>query len=93
MQSVSVDKNKETAITYPPYISKTPVLDSGKHTINLKLYGHRRNSFGPIHLADLKESWIGPEAWRSEGEKWCYDYLIREEGILASPVIFETIER
>ena len=65
------------------------MVEAGKHMLNITLYGHRRNSFGPVHLTDLKERWIGPVAWRSEGENWCYEYRICEEGIMTTPVITE----
>jgi len=53
----------------------------------MTLYGHRRNSFGPVHLADLKERWIGNKAWKSECERWCYEYMLCEEGIMTAPDI------
>lgn len=86
-QSVSIDDGTENPIIYPPYKMEFKDISAGVHTLNLKLYGHRCNGFGPVHLADQKESWIGPEAWRSEGEAWCYEYVLCEEGILQTPVI------
>jgi hypothetical protein len=65
-------------------------VGAGKHTVSVTLYGHRRNGFGPVHLANLKETWIGPTAWRTEGEAWCYDYMICEECIMTTPRIFES---
>ncbi len=88
LQTVSIDGGKEIPMIYPPY---TVAMDvpAGKHMVDITLYGHRRNSFGPLHLTDLNESWIGPDAWRSEGEKWSYEYMIVEEGIMTSPLIGE----
>jgi hypothetical protein len=53
------------------------------------LYGHRRNGFGPVHLTDLKDHLIGPGAWRSEGENWCYEYMLCQVGVMTTPVITE----
>lgn len=89
LQKVSVDGGEEIPVIYAPYTVSLGQPEAGEHQIDLTLFGHRRNSFGPVHLADLAETWIGPNAWRSEDEKWCYDYRICEEGILSTPVITE----
>ena len=89
LQKVSVDGGEAEAVIYPPYTVSLGAVPAGEHVIDLTLYGHRRNSFGPVHLADLKADWIGPNAWRTEGDNWCYDYKIAEEGILSTPEIIE----
>ena len=90
MQAICMDGGKAVPMIYPPYIAKLGAVEAGRHTIDIILYGHRRNSFGPVHLTDQKERWIGPRAWRSEDEKWCYDYMLCEEGVLTTPVITES---
>ena len=87
LQSVSLDDGKEIPVIYPPYQVRIEDVSAGKHTLSFKLYGHRRNGFGPVHLTDLKRNWIGPDAWRSEGELWSYDYMICEEGIMTTPEV------
>ena len=89
LQTVRLDDGKEIPAIYPPYTVGFENVGAGKHIVNVTLYGHRRNGFGPVHLANLKETWIGPTAWRTEGEAWCYDYMICEEGIMTTPRIFE----
>ena len=89
LQTVRLDGGEEIPAIYPPYTVKFENVGAGKHTVSVTLYGHRRNGFGPVHLANLKETWIGPTAWRTEGEAWCYDYMICEEGIMTTPRIFE----
>ena len=89
MQSVRLDDGPEISLIYPPYKAEFSNVSPGTHRVDITLYGHRRNSFGPIHLADLQKRWIGPAAWRTEGESWCYEYMICEEGILTTPVITE----
>ncbi len=92
MQSVCLDEEKERPMIYPPYTVNLDSVNAGKHILHITLYGHRRNGFGPVHLANLKETWIGPSAWRTEGEAWCYDYMICEEGILTTPAIKEILK-
>lgn len=89
MQAVSVDGGEATPVIYPPYTASLGAPKAGVHTIDITLYGHRRNSFGPVHLTDLSERWIGPGAWRSVEEKWTYDYMICEEGIMVTPELVE----
>jgi len=91
MQSVGIDGGEEHPAIYPPYTVRLASAEAGKHTLHITLYGHRRNGFGPVHLANLKETWIGPQAWRTTGEAWCYDYKICEEGILTTPEIKEIV--
>ena len=93
LQTVSLDEGKENAAIYPPYTVRIRNVSAGKHTLDPTLYGHRRNGFGPVHLANLKETWIGPTAWRTVGEAWCYDYMICEEGLMATPEVFERIPK
>ena len=89
LQTVSLDEGEEIPVIYPPYTVELGEVSKGAHTVNVTLYGHRRNGFGPMHLTDLNNRWIGPAAWRSVGEGWCYDYRICEEGILTTPEITE----
>lgn len=89
MQSVSIDGGKEIPVVFPPYIAELGTVEAGKHTIDIKLYGHRRNGFGAVHNADLNDHYIAPKKWRTDGERWCYDYLLCEEGIITTPEITE----
>lgn len=61
-QLLNLDGEKEISLVYSPYCALIEDVASGDHVINMVLYGNRRNSFGPVHLADLKNRWIGPEA-------------------------------
>lgn len=88
LQEVSVDQEAAVAVIYPPYTAELGKIAPGKHCIYLSLYGHRRNGFGPVHFADLKDVLIEPNVWRSTGERWSYEYIICEEGILTAPEIF-----
>ena len=89
LQTVQLDDGEARSLFLPPYTADLCTSAAGKHELQLTLFGHRRNGFGPVHLSDLQETWIGPDAWRSTGDRWCYDYCIAEEGILATPEIRE----
>ena len=84
---VSVDGEIKGDIIYPPYTLEIKGIPNGEHEIGLKLYTHRFNSFGPIHLVDVNEKWLGPDVWRTEGVNWSYEYVLRTIGILKTPGI------
>lgn len=84
---VRVDGKEAGDIMYPPYTLKIPVEGAGKHKVDITAYLHRYNTFGPLHLVNVKESWHGPGAWRSYGTNWSYEYVLRTTGILKTPGI------
>jgi len=84
---ISLDDSEYEYITLPPYDKIYTGLKKGKHTIKLKLFGHRQNSFGPLHLMDFKQMPSGPSTFRSEGEKWSDEFIVRPVGLLKSPII------
>ncbi|MBO7319330.1 MAG: hypothetical protein J6V06_04845, partial [Clostridia bacterium] len=84
---VSVDGEVKGDIIYPPYTLEIKDITDGEHEIGLKLYTHRYNSFGPIHLVNIRQRWHGPDAWRSKGINWSYEYVLSTTGILKTPGI------
>ena len=84
---VSVDGENKGKIVYPPYSLEIDGLTAGSHKVDITLFGNRYNAFGPVHLTDVKHSWHGPGAWRSDEEGWSYEYVLRDVGILAHPII------
>ncbi|MBR4767254.1 MAG: hypothetical protein IK085_10885, partial [Clostridia bacterium] len=84
---VKIDGKKAGYIVYPPYILSVDKISDGEHDVELELFIHRYNTFGPVHLVNVKESWHGPDAWRSENDNWSYEYVLRETGILSSPAV------
>lgn len=87
MQEATLDNHEPISMAFPPYTVELGTVSKGAHCIDITLYGHRRNGFGPLHLADRKEKWIGPKAWRSSGDKWCYEYVLCEEGVMVTPEV------
>ena len=87
LQSVYIDGEEKGNIIYPPYRLSVTGLTPGRHMLGLKLYIHRYNTFGPLHLTKENESWHGPYAWRSENAAWSDEYLLRRTGVLKHPDI------
>jgi len=91
MQEVSIDGKDTIPMIYQPYKVDLNQVSAGEHTIDLTLYGTRFNGFGPVHLADEMEAYPGPNAWRRLGDRWCYEYRLREMGVIVSPEVYEEI--
>ncbi len=85
--SVAVDGEEKGKIVYPPYALEISELSDTQHKVDITLFGNRFNAFGAVHLTDTKHSWHGPGAWRSDEENWSYEYVLRDVGILARPII------
>jgi len=81
------DENGKSVIAYPPYVAHLGKV-SGKTTVTVSCFATRQNCFGHVHNADERLSWIGPHAWRSEGEAWTYSYRLRPQGLLSAPLFY-----
>jgi hypothetical protein len=90
MQEASIDGKEIVSMIYPPYIANLGSIEAGKHTIDLTFYGTRQNGFGTLHLADEKRAFINPSSWRTTGDEWCYEYMLRKMGVLTTPEIIES---
>ena len=84
---VTLDGKKSGIIAYEPYNFDLGELAAGKHKLTLTLYGTRHNSFAALHDANYGDNWYGEGKWRTNGESFCYEYKIRDMGIMTSPVI------
>lgn len=84
---VSLDGRRAGSIIFDPYTLRIPDVPAGPHRLTLTLFGNRYNMFGELHLADDTLTWHGPDAWRTEGDAWSYEYVFKPTGILKSPVI------
>ncbi len=84
---VKVDGTDLGRIAFSPYLKKTGRLEKGRHLLEITVYGSRVNTFGPVHNCNEKEIWIGPDAWRTVGTSWSYEYQLKPAGILVSPVL------
>jgi len=75
-------------IVYPPYQLVLDVVP-GRHELALTVLGHRENAFGPLHKADNADKWIGPDAWRTKGNRWTDNYRVIPLGLRSAPTIEE----
>ncbi|MBR6702087.1 MAG: hypothetical protein IKI78_02970, partial [Clostridia bacterium] len=87
LMTVFVDSKECGDIIYPPYSLTVDNIADGVHDVEIKIYLHRYNTFGPVHLSEVKRKWHGPDAWRSEGDAWSYEYVLRTTGLLSAPRI------
>ena len=87
MIKVLIDGQEKGNIVYPPYNLKLYDVEKGKHELELILYGNRANTFASMHNYNGSR-WFGPGHWYAEdGKGWCYEYQLKETGILVSPQI------
>jgi len=83
---VYIDGKKHDLLAIPPY-SMIADVGEGEHTIEFELLGNRFNTFGDFHNVDSTNPWCTPSSWRTEGSEFCYEYRLRDMGIMKSPVI------
>ena len=88
LTEIFVDGVHAGEIIFPPYELELKELSAGRHEIEVKLYTNRRNAFGTVHLYDKKCHCIGPDAWRTSGCQWSYEYVLRNVGVESAPVIY-----
>jgi len=72
-------------IAFAPFQLELEPLTAGRHTLDITAYGNRVNAFGCVHNADEHTTWFGPNAWRSEGDAWSYEYQLKPMGLLTAP--------
>ena len=82
---ILVDGKETSNPTFSPYTTEVE-LSAGIHKIDFILYGNRINSFGGVHNV-IQQRWVGADFWRTTGDEWCYEYVLKDFGIMASPII------
>ena len=86
---VALDGKPVGHVAYPPYVMDLGKPEAGEHVLTLTLLGNRENAFGPLHRADVTNSWVGPDAWRTTGTEWTDSYWLTDLGIRTAPWIEE----
>jgi len=74
-------------IAFDPYKLNLGRVEAGRHTLTYKLFGTRFNAFAALHNNNQGNDWTGPGIWRTTGDAWCYEYRLRDMGILMSPIV------
>jgi len=85
---VKLDGNEAGIIAYAPYCLDLGNLSEGWHDLEITAYGNRINTFGTLHSSDETMDWFGPDAWRTKGAAWSYEYRLKPTGILKSPKFY-----
>lgn len=85
--SVSIDGIEKGRIAFAPYTLNLGYVEKGVHVISINAFGNRFNAFGCIHNCNNQYRWFGPNAWRTSGYSWSYQYNLKPMGILVSPTI------
>ena len=80
---ISINDSKR--IFNPPYITEISDADE----VSITLYGNRYNTFGPLHRNTNTGHAGHPNSWRTTGEDWCYEYKLKQFGILTSPIFLD----
>ncbi len=85
VMKIALDGEEKGYIAFSPYALDLGEVEAGKHVISIIAFGNRVNTFGPIHNCNHTEQWIGPDAWRTTGAAWAYEYQLKRSGVLVSP--------
>lgn len=89
VMKAAVDGEEKGYLVFSPYEINLGTLEKGQHLLELTVFGSRVNTFGTLHNCDQKEFWFGPNAWRTQGAQWAYEYQLRPAGLLKAPVVTE----
>lgn len=84
---VILDGKQSRKLFKSPYRVTFEDVKKGPHKLELKMFGNRRNTFGQLHNCSGSDFWCGPDAWRTTGENWAYEYQLTKTGILISPAV------
>jgi hypothetical protein len=77
-------------LAWPPYIVDiSRYIMSDSFELKIEICSHRRNSFGPLHLAQnpKKDGWIGPDEFVTKGDYWQDSYKLVPCGLISQPII------
>ncbi len=86
---VSVDGEEKGTVIGAPYRVPFTIKEPGEHSIEIRSFGNRVNTFGAFHDCDDQEIYFDPNAWRTEGEDWSYEYQLKKTGVLKAPVLWK----
>ena len=79
---------KEAGVcAWEPYEIDITGFVSGRKevTLTIEVIGHRRNSHGPLHLAEKEAVWFGPDQYATEGKEWQEEYQLVPCGLMIAP--------
>ena len=91
--TVALDGKRIANVSLSPSEADLGRLSEGDHVLDITVYPSRINSFGTFHLNDYSVIWFGPQAWRSTGMRWTYNYRLAPSGLLSEPYLFADEEK
>jgi hypothetical protein len=84
--TINVESQGEKQTIYrPPYADRIQI--KAGNPIDITVFGHRGNAFGPVHLAESGLKWLGPNAYRTQGDLYSPEYKLHSLGILSAPIL------
>ena len=88
LMSVRLDGKEMGDLAFAPFECALGEVAAGRHAIDLTLYGSRINCFGAVHLS-FRYSWMGPQAWRTNGDMFSYEYRLQPFGLFIAPRLLD----
>ncbi len=88
---VALDGKPIGRVAFAPFRLELGRVTPERHQLDLTCYGHRFNAFGSLHNLNHEHLWAEacPDAWRTVGTDWSYEYQLRPMGIVNSPALLE----
>ena len=77
-------QGRSTLVYRPPYVAELDV--KAGEPVELTVYGHRANCFGPVHLTEAI-SWLGPQSYRTRGSLYSAEYNLQPLGLMSGPIL------
>ena len=84
---IEIDGGPEQPLFAAPYQLPLGTLTAGTHHVTLRCYGSRINTFGQLHNCNRRERYFGPLTWRTDAERWSYEYQLHACGVLTAPIL------
>jgi hypothetical protein len=91
--AVQLDGKDVGKIAFQPHVLDLGELAAGDYRLRVTAYGNRDHAFGAVHLPDGLTKWYGPDAFRTSGGWWSYEYTIREMGLLTAVRVMTVVEK
>ncbi len=85
--TVDLDGKRAGRIAFAPWRLDLGDVTAGRHDLALTAFGSRINTCGQIHNSVVNYRWWGPSSFRTWGDQWSDEYVLRPQGILTAPQV------
>jgi len=85
--AVDLDGKRAGRIAFAPWRLDLGTVVAGSHELALTAFGSRINTCGQIHNSVANYHWWGPASFRTWGDQWSDEYVLRPQGILTAPQV------